>query len=106
MSKGSEQGHLKSEFKSERGDDKEGKLDPQKPVVAQLASPDEAFQNLKTSQKVIFLNPDPLNCWSRLESIAGVWIDGEDSWVLLDSGSTINAVTPEFVVFILWTLVP
>ena len=26
-----------------------------------------------------------------------VWIDGEDSWALLDSGSTINAVTPEFM---------
>ena len=26
-----------------------------------------------------------------------VWIDGEDSWALLDSGSTINALTPEFV---------
>ena len=49
------------------------------------------------SQKVPFLNPDPLKWWNRLESIARFWIDGEDSWALLDSGSTITAVTPEFV---------
>ena len=30
-------------------------------------------------------------------SIARVWIDGEGSLALLDSGSTISAVTPEFV---------
>ena len=49
------------------------------------------------SQKDPFLNPNPLNQWSRAENIAQVWIDGESSWVLLDSGSTINAVTPQFV---------
>ena len=48
-------------------------------------------------QKVPFLNPNPVNWWSRLESMARVWIDGEDSWALLDSGSTTNVVTPEFV---------
>ena len=49
------------------------------------------------SKTVPFLNPDPLNWWIRLESIARVCIDGEDSWALSDRGSTINAVTPEFV---------
>ena len=49
------------------------------------------------SQKVPLLNPNPLNWWSRPENIAHVWIDGEDSRVLLDSGSTINVVTPTFV---------
>ena len=43
------------------------------------------------------LNLTPLNQQSRLESIARAWIDGEDSWALLDSGSNINAVIPEFV---------
>ena len=43
------------------------------------------------------MNPNPLNQWSRRESIARVWIDGEKSWTLLDSGSTINALTPDFV---------
>ena len=31
------------------------------------------------------------------ENIAWVRIDGESCWALLDGGSTINAVTPEFV---------
>ena len=48
-------------------------------------------------QKVPFLNPNPLNQWSRPKNIAQVQIDGENSWALLDSGSTINVVTPEFV---------
>ena len=49
------------------------------------------------SQNIPFINPDPLYQWSRLESIARFWIDSEDSWALLDSGSTINVVIPEFV---------
>ena len=49
------------------------------------------------SQKVPFLNPNPLNWWSGPENIAQVLIDGESSWAILDSGSTINAFTPEFV---------
>ena len=47
--------------------------------------------------KIPFLNPDPLNWWSRPENIAQFQIKGESSWVLLDSASTINTVTPEFV---------
>ena len=54
-------------------------------------------QSLKTSQKVPFLNPDPLTQWSRPNNIARVKIDGESSWALLDSGLTIKAVTPGFV---------
>ena len=43
------------------------------------------------------MNPNPLNQCSRPENIAHIWIDSENSWALLDSGSTINAVTPEFI---------
>ena len=53
--------------------------------------------NIKTSQKTPFLNPDPLTQWSGLKNIAKVRIDGESSWALLNNGSTINAMTPEFV---------
>ena len=49
------------------------------------------------SQSAPFLNPDPLTCWSGPENIAWVKIDDKSSWSLLDSGSTINMVTPEFV---------
>ena len=49
------------------------------------------------SQKVPFMNPNPLHQWNKPESIAKVQIDDENSWALLDSGMTINVVTPEFV---------
>ena len=35
--------------------------------------------------------------WSGPENIAWVKIDDEGSWALLDSGSTTNAVIPEFI---------
>ena len=43
------------------------------------------------------MNPDPLMHWSGSENIACIKINDEGSWALLDSGSTINTVTPEFV---------
>ena len=49
------------------------------------------------SQKVPFMNPDLLTHWSGPKNIVQVRMDDESSWALLDSGSTINAVTPEFV---------
>ena len=49
------------------------------------------------SQKDPFLNLDPLTWWSGPENIVWVKIDGERSWALLDHGSTINAVTPDFI---------
>ena len=76
---------------------KKGGWGLQKPVVAQSASLHKALCVLKMSQKVPFLHPDPLTQWSGPENIAKARIDGEGCWALLDSGSTINAVTPEFV---------
>ena len=52
---------------------------------------------MKTSRKAPFLNPDPLMHWSGPENIAQVKIEDEGSWALLDSGSTINVVTPQFI---------
>ena len=59
--------------------------------------PRQCSQVSETSQEVPFLNPNSLNWWSRPQNIAQVWIDCESSWAFLDSGLTINAVTPEFV---------
>ena len=53
--------------------------------------------SIRTSQKIPFLNPDPLTHWSGPEKIAQVRIDEESCWALLDNGSMVNAVTPEFV---------
>ena len=49
------------------------------------------------SQKVPFLNSNPLTWWSGPENIVWVKIDDESSWGLLDSGFTINVVTPWFI---------
>ena len=76
---------------------KKGGQAPQKPVVAQPASQDKAPRALRMSQKVPFLNPNPLSWWSGPENIAWFRIDGESIWALLESGSTINVVTPELI---------
>ena len=52
---------------------------------------------MKMSWDAPFLKQDPLMCWSGPENIAQVKIDDEGSWGLLDSGSSINAVTLEFI---------
>ena len=49
-----------------------------------------------TSQKVPFMSPNPHTQWSGPENIAQVRIDDESSWALLDSGLTINVVTPDY----------
>ena len=81
----------------QRGHDKEGKVDPSETSSCSTSIPGQGSQSLKPSQKDPFLSPDPINWWSGPKSIARVWIDGEDSWALLYSGSTTNAVTPEFI---------
>ena len=43
------------------------------------------------------MKPDPLTHRSGPENIARVRIDDESSCALLDNGSTINALTPEFI---------
>ena len=46
------------------------------------------------SQKVPFLNPNPLTQWSRPENIALVKIDGESSWALWIVATTHQTVNP------------
>ena len=48
-------------------------------------------------KKTPFMNPHPPTQWSGPENMAQVRMDDESSWTLLDSGLTINAVTPEFI---------
>ena len=72
-------------------------MGPSETSSCSTSIPGWGSQGLKTSPKVLFLNLDPLNWWSNPESIAWVWIHGESSWTFMDIGSTINAVTPEFI---------
>ena len=53
--------------------------------------------SIMTSWKTPFLNQDQLTHWSESENIAWVRINDESCWALLDNGSTISAVMPEFV---------
>ena len=96
LSKGSHQKYQNSEFKCERGDNKEGSLHPSETSSHSTGIPRWGSQSLKTSQKVPFLNPNPLTWWSGPKNIAQVKIDGQSSWALLDRGSTIIPMTPEF----------
>ena len=88
---------MESRFKHKRGDGKEGRLGPSEASCHSVNIPGRDSLSIKTLKKTPFLNPDPLTCWSGPKNIIHVRIDGENSWNLLDNGSTINAVTPEFI---------
>ena len=87
----------KGSLNAKEGTMKKGDQTPQKPVVAEPVSPQWGSKGLKTSQKVPYFIHDPLTWQSGPVNIAWVRVVGESSWALLDSGSTINAVTQEFV---------
>ena len=78
-------------------DDEEGRSDPSETSSHLTGIPGWGSQGLKISQKIPFMNPNPLTQWSGPENIAQVKIDGQSSWAFLHSGSTINVVTPGFV---------
>ena len=71
--------------------------EPSKTSNLSTSIPRLSSQSLKMSQKILFLNPNPHFWWSEPESIPLVKINGEGRWALSDSGSTINAVTLEFI---------
>ena len=87
----------KGGFKHQRGDGKEGRWGPSKASCHSANIPRRDSLYIKTLQKNPFYNPDPLTHWSGPKTLPGIESMGENSWVLLDNGSTINAVTPEFV---------
>ena len=97
LPKGTGENHKEGRFKLERGDGKEGRPDLSEVGGYPTCHPGWHSPSIKTSRKAPFLNPDPLMNWSGPENIAWVKINDEGSWALLDSGSTINAVTPEFI---------
>ena len=76
---------------------KKGGWAPQKPAVTQQHIPRRDTPNKKTSWKTSFLNPDPLTHWSGPENTVHFRINSDNSCVLLDNVSTINAVTPDFI---------
>ena len=75
---------------------KKGGWAPQNSTLAQSAS-QERLLNLKSLWKTPFLNPNPFTPLSGPKNIVQVRINHENTWALLDNGSTINAVTPDFM---------
>ena len=73
------------------------KVDPPRSWWLPNKSPQMILSKHKNIKESSLLEPRPLMCWSGPENIAWVKINDEGSWALLDSGSTINAVTPEFI---------
>ena len=80
-----------------RGDSKEERQSSSETSSCSASIPRWGSQGLKASQKVPFLNNDPPNWWNRPENIAWVWNGAESSLALLDNGSTINVVIPDFI---------
>ena len=76
---------------------KKGGQSSQKLVATQTDHPGKCSPSIKASEKAPFLNSDPFMHWSGPKNIAHIKINDEGSCALLDSGSTINAVTPEFI---------
>ena len=88
---------MKSRFKCKGRDGKQGRLGPSEVSCHSANIPGPNSLSVKTLQKAPFLNPDPLTHWSGPENIAQVRINDENCWALLDNGSTINVMAPEFV---------
>ena len=88
---------MESGFKHQKRDSKEGRLGLSEASFHSGSIPGRDSLNIKALQKTPFLNQAPLTHWSGPKNIARVRINGESSWAVLDNGSTINAVTPEFV---------
>ena len=80
-------------FKLERGGGEEGRPDLSEVRTCPIGYPRQSPPGIRMFWKASSLNPD----WSGPEHIVQVEIYDQNSWALLDSGSTINAVTPEFV---------
>ena len=88
---------MESRFKNQRGDDIEGRPGPSEVSCCSANIPRRDSPNIKTLQKTPLLNLYPLTHLSGPQNTAQVRINGENSLALLDNGSTINTVTPEFV---------
>ena len=86
----------KASLNVKEGMTKKGSWAPQKSVVDSASIPGWGSLGLRMSPKVLFLNPNPPTSmgWTW-KHIPGSGLMVSSSLALLDSGSTINAVTPE-----------
>ena len=56
-----------------------------------------ASQGIRWPKQTPFLNPDPFECWHRVKNVAKVKINGKSCMALLDNGTQINTIMPNYV---------
>ena len=59
-------------------------------------TPRRRSQGITQPTQTPFLNPDPFQCWHRVENVAKVKINGESCMTFLDNGTQINTITPKY----------
>ena len=60
-------------------------------------APRQDAQGIKHHTQTPSLNPNPLNQWYGINNVTRVWVNRESCMTLLDNGTQINTITPEFV---------
>ena len=76
---------------------KEGSLGPSDKNDNAQGLPGGGPQGVKQFKQTPFLNPDPFQCWYRVENVAEVKIKGDSCMALLDNGVQINTITPNYM---------
>ena len=75
---------------------KEGSLDPSD-ENDNAQEPQGGSQGVTQPKQTPFLNPDPFQDWHGVKIVAKVKINGESCMALLDHGTQINMITPNYV---------
>ena len=75
----------------------EGSLDPSNNSQCIKEPPEGGSQRAKTTPQTPFMNPDPFQCWHRVENIARVRINEESCMALLDNDAQINTIMPKYI---------
>ena len=85
-------------FKLKGGDStREGSPDPFSQGGQTKGTPGGDAQGMGCCTQTPFLNPDPFGQWYGIKNVAKVRVNGESCMVLLNNGTQINTITPNFV---------
>ena len=85
-------------FKLKRGDGtKEGSLDPSRKSGHAKGTPGWDAQGAGCHNQTPFLNPNPFHRWYGIENVARVRVNRESCMALLDNGTQINTIIPDYV---------
>ena len=76
---------------------KEGSLGPSDKSDHAQNLPGGGPQGIGQCTQTPFLNPDPFQCWYKVENVAKVKINGQSCMGLLNNGAQINTIMPSYV---------